>query len=80
MENFVFVLFEPLKSADPPINSGKFFVIPSKTKAEDCLEAILGFVSKNFFYWSIISLSKFLGNLLLVDLENSSFNFLLFLL
>ena len=48
MECFVFVLFEPLKSADPPINSGKFFVIFSKTKAEDCLEAILDFKSKNF--------------------------------
>jgi len=36
-------LFDPLKSAEPPINSGKFFVIASKTEAEDCLEATKGF-------------------------------------
>jgi len=71
-------LFEPLKSADPPTSSGKFFVIFSKQMAEACLEAIFGFKSKNFFFCSSIILLKSLGNLLLIILENSSFIFLLF--
>jgi hypothetical protein len=79
-ECFVLVLFEPLKSADPPISSGKFFAISSKKLAEACLEAIFGFKSKNFFFRSSIILSKSLGSLLLVILKNSSFIFLLFLL
>jgi len=72
-------LFEPLKSADPPTSSGKFFIISSKQLAEACLEAIFGFKSKNFFFCSSIILSKSLGNLLFIILENSSFIFLLFL-
>ena len=44
------MLLEPLKSADPPINSGNFFVTDSNTEDEDCLEAISGFKSKNIFY------------------------------
>ena len=46
---FINVESEQDKSADPPINSGKFLVIPSMTKAEDCLEAIFCFKSKSFF-------------------------------
>ena len=48
------MLFEPLKSADPPINSGKFSVIFSKTKAEDFLDACEVFKSKIFFFIDII--------------------------
>ena len=76
----MFVLFEPLKSAEPPINSGKVFVIPSNTEAEDCLDAIFGFKLKNFFFCSLIIFSKFFGNLSLTILDISSFIFLLFLL
>ena len=34
VEYFVFVLFEPLRSADPPINSGKIFVAKNIKTAE----------------------------------------------
>ena len=54
-EYFVLVLFDPLKSAEPPINSGKFFVISSITFAEDCLEAISGLSWKNSFFFSSIN-------------------------
>jgi len=68
-------LFEPLKSADPPINSGKIFVIVSRTAAEDFLEAIVGFESKNFLFSFSIILSRFFGNFPLISLVNSSFIF-----
>ena len=75
VENFVFVLFDPLKSADPPISSGRFFVIFSKTKAEDCLEAILDFKSKIFFLSDIMWLSKSLGKFPSIILLISSLTF-----
>ena len=46
-ELFVLVLFEPLKSADPPINWGKIVDIFSITVDEHCRVAIAGFVSKD---------------------------------
>ena len=39
----VLVLFDPLRSADPPINSGKIFEIALITEEEHCLVAIFGF-------------------------------------
>ena len=79
-EFLVFVLFEPLKSADPPINSGNFFVIASINKEEDCLEAIDSFESKNFLFSSSIILLRFLGNFPRNNLVNSPFIFFPFLL
>ena len=40
----VFVLLDPLKSADPPISSGRTSDIHLITEEEHCLVAILGFV------------------------------------
>ena len=74
------MLLEPLKSADPPINSGRFLVISSITLADACLEAILSFASKKVFLTFVKTLSKSLGNLLFKILESSSLIFLLFLL
>ena len=39
----VFVLFDPLKSADPPINSGSALDKLLITEEEHCLVAIFGF-------------------------------------
>ncbi len=60
------------------INSGAKKVIVSITEAEDCLEAIFCFISKNLLFSSLIISSKFFGNFPFIVLENSSLNLLFF--
>ena len=74
------MLFEPLKSAEPPINSFKYSEIFSKTKAEDFLEAWEDFKSNIFFLIDIIFSLKSLGSLFSVTRVISSLIFLSFLL
>ena len=52
------VLFDPLKSADPPINSGKSLEMTSIADEEHCLVAISGFEVKYFAFSSLIIFSS----------------------
>ena len=55
---FVLVLFDPVRSAEPPIVFGKTLLIVSKTSWEDFLVAHPGFSSEKTFLISFISLSS----------------------
>ena len=59
LEFEVFVLFDPLRSADPPINCGRIDEMFSIILDEHCLVAKLGLVSKYFDFFSKINFSKF---------------------
>ena len=52
------VLFDPLRSAEPPISWGKILEIVSIAADEHCLVAILGFESKYFIFSFLIKSSR----------------------
>ena len=55
---FVFVLLDPVRSAEPPIVFVNTLLIVSSTSCEDFLVAQLGFSSENVFLISLIALSS----------------------
>ena len=66
------VLLDPLRSADPPINSGSNFDTVSIAKDEHSLVALFGFSLKYFFFSLLTRLSS-LSKLLLFKILSKSF-------
>ena len=64
-------MFEPLKSADPPIIWGNNFVTLSITAEEHCLVAMLGLDSKYFAFSSLIKFSRSSKLFVLLNFSNS---------
>ena len=62
LELFVFVLLEPLKSAEPPISCGSIAEMLSIAVIEHCRVARLGFELKYLVFSFSIKLSKFPGS------------------
>ena len=82
LELFVFVLLEPLKSAEPPISCGRKFEIFSIAAIEHCRVAKLGLASKCVSFSSIINFSKpaksNFSEILVISLLTFGFFYLLF--
>ena len=79
LELLVFVLLDPLKSAEPPINCGNNCETASIVTAEHCLVAKLGLDSKYFFFSLYIKFSNSTISKLFVNFSNSFFIATLFL-